>query len=59
VTLAPCPYHDPKKPDCGHGDRCPLLIYSEYVVCTSLSPMQILAVRTWVEGNVPEKEAGP
>ena len=47
--LAPCPYHK-ERGDCGKENRCPLYMYSEYVVCTTLSPEQIRSVRSWVDG---------
>ena len=49
MTLSPCPYHKPGQ-DCGHTDRCPLFIFGEYYAdCTTLTPIQIHHVRTWVE----------
>jgi hypothetical protein len=50
----PCPYHLTAKPDCGHTGNCPLIMIEGYVVCTKLNPKQIVLVRSWVEGVVPE-----
>ena len=54
TDLKPCPYHNPKKTDCGHTGNCPLIMLEGYVICTSLNPKQIVMVRSWVEGRCPE-----
>lgn len=60
LTAGPCPYHDPKKPDCGKRTQCPVRIYDRKAVCTELNPLQILLVRSWIEGEViPLEEVEP
>ena len=45
----PCPYHNPELSLCLHEDKCPLIQYEEYVICSSLSESDISRVVVAVE----------
>jgi hypothetical protein len=45
----PCPYHKTSLKVCEHEDKCPLMQYEEYVVCTQLTESDIARVVVAVE----------
>jgi len=56
TALAPCPYYDRTKYDCGKTAVCPLKIIQGSANCSDLTQTDIVMVQAWVEGRALSRE---